>query len=211
MKVYIGPYRSHWTSQIHYDYMNKKYNYEWPEYGQKGLGVNEEPFKEVVLRKIEESLDWLYDKTLNKIQSKRPRKIKVKLHDYDTWSMDHTLAVIVVPLLKQLKATKHGAPFVDMEDRPDHLKSDEIDPVDMTDKYHFEAWNWVIDELIWTFEQKALDDWEAQYYTGKWVEDPSRILGGHFVGVDREAMKAHGERIKNGLRLFGRYYEGLWD
>ena len=37
--------------------------------------------------------------------------------------MDHTLAMIIVPMLKQLKETKHGAPFVDDEDVPEELKS----------------------------------------------------------------------------------------
>ena len=47
-------------------------------------------------------------------ESKRKRKIKVKIDNYDTWSMDHTLAYIIVPMLKQLHETKHGAPFVDL-------------------------------------------------------------------------------------------------
>jgi len=29
--------------------------------------------------------------------------------------------------------------------------------------------------------------------------------------VDHEAMKAAWDRRKNGLRLFGKYYHGLWD
>jgi len=39
----------------------------------------------------------------------------ILLDPYDTWNMDHTLALIIVPMLKQLKATKHGAPCVDDE------------------------------------------------------------------------------------------------
>ena len=31
MKVYIGPYVDRWTSQVHYDYMNKKYDYQWED------------------------------------------------------------------------------------------------------------------------------------------------------------------------------------
>ena len=29
--------------------------------------------------------------------------------------------------------------------------------------------------------------------------------------VDREGIKAYNERINNGMRLFGKYYRGLWD
>ena len=40
----------------------------------------------------------------------------IVIHDYDTWNIDVTLAHIIVPMLKQLKEKKHGAPFVDNED-----------------------------------------------------------------------------------------------
>ncbi len=36
------------------------------------------------------------------------RKINVEIDYYDTWSLDHTLAMIIYPALLQLKATKHG-------------------------------------------------------------------------------------------------------
>jgi dCMP deaminase len=39
---------------------------------------------------------------------KENRKEQIHIHDYDTWNMDDTLAMIIVPMLKQLKATKHG-------------------------------------------------------------------------------------------------------
>jgi hypothetical protein len=29
--------------------------------------------------------------------------------------------------------------------------------------------------------------------------------------VDREGMQAYQDRISNGFRLFGKYYEALWD
>ena len=51
---------------------------------------------------------------LNKIRGER--KLKVRIDDYDTWSMDHTLAYIILPMLKQLRDTKHGSGYVDDED-----------------------------------------------------------------------------------------------
>jgi len=38
------------------------------------------------------------------------RKINVQIERHDTWSLDHTLAIIIYPALIQLKATKHGVP-----------------------------------------------------------------------------------------------------
>ena len=60
----------------------------------------------------------------DKVRRKFPwNKNTVHIDYYDTWSMDHTLAPIVLPMLKQLKATKHGFGLIDDEDAPKHLSS----------------------------------------------------------------------------------------
>ena len=46
-------------------------------------------------------------------KNKGERKIDIQIDRYDTWNMDHTLALIVLPMLKQLKKEKHGSPMVD--------------------------------------------------------------------------------------------------
>ena len=46
----------------------------------------------------------------------------VKIDAWDTWSMDTTLNRIILPMLKQLKKDKHGAPHVDNEDVPPNLR-----------------------------------------------------------------------------------------
>ena len=56
---------------------------------------------------------------------KENRKIKVKIHDYDVWNLDHTLALIISPALENMNMDTHGAPFVDEEDDlPDVLAND---------------------------------------------------------------------------------------
>jgi len=123
-------------------------------------------------------------------KSNRERKIKVQIDPWDTWSMDHTLAYIVVPMLKQLKETKHGAPYVDDSDVPEHLtKAAAPPPKDEwdVDENHFKRWDWVMDEMIFAFESK-IQEWDLSF--------------------DYEASRT---RITNGFRLFGKYYEGLWD
>jgi len=73
-----------------------------------------------------------YPKDPNKAQ-----KVNVHIDKWDTWSMDATLAHIIVPMLKQLKATKHGAPLVELEDVPEHLRSEKTDEYGV-DSTHFE-------------------------------------------------------------------------
>jgi len=139
--------------------------------------------------------NWLY----KWFEYSPKQKTRIKIHNYDTWSMDHTLAPIILPMLKQLKETKHGSPFVDDEDVPVSLRSTSAPPKENDydiDEYHHARWDWVMDEMIWAFEQKCRDDWMEDYYYNKW---------------DQEGVKAHQDRMSNGFRLFGKYYENLWD
>jgi hypothetical protein len=167
---------------------------------------------------------WLY-KFLRWIDSKKRRTIKVHIDRWDTWSMDHTLALIVLPMLKQLKETKHGAPYVDLKDVPKELQPKKQTKKQRdngeTDSTHFERWDWVLDEMIFAFETKVDDGrWEEQFETGesdlqwKKLEDGnSQMVHGpnHTAETDWEGRKAYQERISNGFRLFGKYYESLWD
>ena len=167
---------------------------------------------------------WLY-KFLSWVHSKQERTIKVHIDRWDTWSMDSTLAYIVLPMLKQLKETKHGAPFVDPKDVPKELHGKKLtkkqkDNGELDDK-HFERWDWVLDEMIFAFETKVDDGrWEEQFETGesdlqwKKLEDGNyQMVNGpnHTREYDWEGRKKYEERISNGFRLFGKYYQNLWD
>jgi hypothetical protein len=128
--------------------------------------------------------------------------------------MDHTLALIVLPMLKQLKETKHSAPSVDDKDVPKELKSTSAPPQENewdTDDNYFKRWDYVLDEMIWAFEQKCHDDWESDYYKFEEGAGDGFPFGYKLVLEDEKGRKAHQKRISNGLKLFGKYYEGLWD
>jgi hypothetical protein len=145
--------------------------------------------------------------------------VSVKIDKWDTWSMDHTLAYIVVPMLEQLRDTTHGGPFVPYEERPDHLIGTIIKDRGETDEFHFEAWDWVLGEMLFAFQSKH-EDWEHQFCSGEhdrtfiertdglieWVKGPN-----HTFEIDTEGRNAYQARITNGFRLFGKYYENLWD
>jgi hypothetical protein len=132
------------------------------------------------------------------------RKVKVRIDPYDTWSMDHTLGLIIVPMLKQLKATKHGSPSVSDADVPEDLRSPmgylATEDYDVDDNYH-KRWDWVMDEMIWAFEQ-TIDETSDDHFFDRSVEP--------YV-YDKDGHRAHMQRIDNGIMLFGKYYQGLWD
>ena len=121
---------------------------------------------------------------------------EIVIHSWDTWSMDHTLALIILPMLKQLKATTHGAPAVEFQDVPEELhpvNPEEDSQNGETDGNYFKRWDYVLDEMIYAFDCKANKDETYMRFD------------------DLEEMKREQSRISNGFRLFGKYYENLWD
>ena len=140
--------------------------------------------------------NWLY----NKFGYSAEQKVKVRIDPWDTWSMDHTLAPIILPMLIQLKETKHGAPNVDWEDVPQYLRptkteEEKYNKSGETDTFFFDRWNWILDEMIYAFDCKANKD---EVYM-------------RFDSNNRKAIEKEQQRISNGFRLFGKYYEALWD
>lgn len=169
------------------------------------------------------------------VESKKKRKIEIRIDKYDTWNMDSTLSHIILPMLKQLKTTKHGGPHVDDADVPDELKSTSAPAKENewdTDEHWFKRWDWVLDEMIFAFECKLDDSWQEKFRSGEhdllWVENTDHQFANPKTGkmestwrmekgpkdtyeCDYEGMKVVEARIQNGFRLFGKYYQNLWD
>jgi hypothetical protein len=135
--------------------------------------------------------------------------------------MDHTLAYIIHPMLVQLKKTQHGAPMTHDEDLPEKLRSTSAPPKKNdwdVDKNHFKRWNWVLDEMIWAFNEIKLDR-EPQFWIVKPKYDWKKVSDEDWTELkrirkgkrDEKKYKAYYARRKNGLLLFGKYYENLWD
>jgi len=225
MKIYMSGYRNHWVSP----YTILKAICFW------------EKDEDVFYNHMDDP-NHKYDRWINRLMPfcnawmkfldfVHPKIEYVKIDYYDTWSMDHTLAHMVLPMLKQLKATKHGAPCVDDEDVPEGigLRSTEAGPKENeydTDDNHFRRWDWVLDEMIFAFECKMDDSWEDAFREGEidwksvpcaWDEKGKPTMYEMQDGpkntykCDYDGMKVVHDRIQNGFRLFGRYYQNLWD
>ena len=200
MKVYIGGYRNHWISP--YKILEKVFFWREIDYN------------EPIIDKWSDRLTPLCKGLQSFLDFVHPEINFVKIDRYDTWSMDYTLAKIVLPMLKQLKETKHGSPNTDDEDVPEHLRSinskkeNEYD----TDENHFARWDWVLNEMIWAFEQNIDHNSDDQFYDHSAVDHKAGIseqIGK--IKIDHVGLDAHTERKANGYRLFGKYYQGLWD
>ena len=174
---------------------------------------------------------WLY-KFLEWVHAKKIEPKYIKIDYWDTWSMDHTLSPIILPMLKQLKATKHGYGMIDDEDVPEELRSTNAPP---HSEYEWDGnaekrYEYVLDEMIFAFEHLVDDSWEDAYRSGEidhiWIpvdaqgnEVPKgehkymQMAQGpnHTYVCDYDGIKKVNDRIDAGLKLFGKYFRTLWD
>jgi hypothetical protein len=223
MKVILSNYRNHWVSP----YTILKKICFWEKDEDKIYNLKDDPnnsYEKWV--NVLEPICKVWQKFLDIVH---PKITYVKIDRWDTWSMDHTLADIILPMLKQLNEEKHGAPFVDDEDVPEELKSTSAPPKKEeydTDDNHFKRWDWVMNEMIFAFECKVDDTWQEKFSSG--VHDMKNVAcewdaegkpkmftfeegPNHTYKLDFEGMQEVEKRIQNGFKLFGRYYQNLWD
>jgi len=213
MKVYLSNYRNHWLSP----YTILKTICFWEKDEDRIYNLNDDvnnPYEKWV--NFLNPICGAWQKFLDFIH---PRFNYVKIDRWDTWSMDHSLAHIIHPMLVQLNETKQGAPYTDDEDVPDEIKSTNAEPKENewdTDSNHFKRWEYILNEMIWSFEQELKDDDEGQFFDHSecgdekfpWNKDGQYISK---LKLDKEGLEAHQKRKANGFRLFGRYYQNLWD
>ena len=194
MRVYIGPYINWFGPYQLCDLLQH-------------VGVSEDKCHELGDKLAD---TWVGD-FLTWVHSKKSRKIKVRIDNYDVWSMDHTLSFIILPMLKKLREVKHGYPGVDAEDVPEEMRK-VVDPEDFHSAYQEEYWDWVLNEIIWAFEQQVDDDADSKFFDHSEC-DPKGGFEDNFgkLKIDRAGLDAWQKRKNNAFKLFGKYYENLWD
>lgn len=225
MKVKIGPYKN-WFGPYH---LAEKILFFIPKKIDKHGFKRSANFVHKFGEKLSE-IDWLNDFFVW-IHSKRKRKEYIRIDSWDTWNMDDTLSIIILPMLKQLKESKHGAPFVDLDDVPEelHPTQEEIEKQKIdgtTDEKFFARWDYVLNEMIFAFENHIDNSWEKEFRKGEidfnsvpceWDEEGNPTLysfeegPNHTYECDYGGMKKVQDRIDNGFKLFGKYYRSLWD
>lgn len=167
------------------------------------------------------------------------QKKSIRIDRHDTWSMAETLAEIILPMLKQLKDTKHGSPGI----MPGFEETTEYQWPQQSFDFYKEGdkaaddqahaqWSEILDKMIWSFEQICDDDNDKQFHTGihdtVWTdvdvhgnEVDSTYTGKKYHRMDKgpndthvydvNGHRAHEAKIQEGLDLFGKYYRNLWD
>lgn len=233
MKIKIGPYKNYFgpyqlAQKLMFWIPKEKDEYGFPHTADKVHRFGEwlaygsiEPETDTYRLENDSRSSTLLNKFLGWIDSKKKRKIDVQIHDYDTWDMAETLGFVIRPMLYQLKDEKNGAPYVDLEDCPEHLHPKSKPKDGETDEFHFDRWDWILDEMIFAFETLQggkYEDWEEQFYSGnmdiywKKVDEGYEMKHGpsHTQTFNREEFEQYEKRIQNGFVLFGKYYRSLW-
>jgi len=147
------------------------------------------------------------------IHKRRKRMVYVKVDYWDTWNMDDTLRHIIGPMLVQLQATKMGSGFVDDEDVPAHLRSTACpkppNEWETDDNFH-QRYEWLLSELIWVFtaDHEAA---EGEFFTLKPREPGTKFNLFNDCTMDEVGLREYQARVQNAYRLFGKYYQTLWD
>lgn len=107
--------------------------------------------------------------------------------DSETWNLDHTIAVFVLPRLKAFKEVHCGSPCQPNKDC--QLKS-------IGEK----EWNQILDKMIYAFEIHASEDMSFGY-------DLDHTDQEKFSREYKERM----DKVSEGLKLFAKWYGNLWD
>jgi hypothetical protein len=217
MKVYLGPYRN-WIGP----YQIAEMLCFWVRPVKDEHGFNSKPdwvhdFGTWLAENQDGSDSWL-TKLCEWVQSKKKRTEWVHIDNYDVWSMDHTLALIILPMLKRLQTQKHGYGMIDDKDVPREYRSTVKGARRGLNQWDWDhnaeaRYAWVMEELIWTFAQLCDDqDGEGQFYDHtESSKEKDFMKGFKKLKVDRTGLEAHQKRIENGLRLFAKYFRTLWD
>ena len=153
------------------------------------------------------------------------KKCDVQVEYGDDWNADFTIATMVLPLLKKVKEKKQGAPLVEDEDVPEHLRSTSAPPKENewdTDANYFKRWDYVLDEILFAMQEIANDNEnEPPYHTKTGTMEfgeinpekgtgPLIFKGWETTPESVAANKAYHDRIQNGCVLFGTYFQSLW-
>lgn len=164
------------------------------------------------------------------------RKIEIQIDPWDTYSLDYTVALIVLPMLLQLKGTKQGVPNElttrvggDMDNNFcfDFINEDDDEVFNKL----CANWDDILDKMIWSFQQLVDDSYDSKYHHGnvdvEWKLSPFKypnpitgVMEETYEMVDKNPTShwydqvghmLHEQRIQEGLELFGKYYRSLWD
>ena len=136
----------------------------------------------------------------------RYQKMRFGYSKRELWSLDHTITDFVLP---RLKAFRHGESNDVTEGGPagcpmlDGYDADKMGDAESDAMY--QEWLDILDKMIQAFEYHKLGMTDVKTNSSLWVQ------GGDEYKEYRNEEERREQIIKEGLALFGKYYQALWD
>jgi len=126
------------------------------------------------------------------------RTYDIEIHDYDTYSLNHTLSLVIYPALVKFKEERKrvpGVPFAFFEpnDAKDEYGNHTIEAVDIAEKRFID----VLDKMIFAMKEisENFPSEETFYENNK---------------IDKDGLNEYHARIQEGCELFGKHFQTLW-
>jgi len=117
------------------------------------------------------------------------QRIKRGYSDRDTWDFNSYLNSIIPKAVRKIKDDGYGCPS---------------DLYDSKNKDNFHKWKDVLEDIAQGFESaEALDNMRYFKHT--------KTDKGYLQEVDNKKLKQLTDKFDKGIKLFTKYYMGLWD
>jgi len=136
----------------------------------------------------------------------RYQKMRFGYSKQELWSLDHTITDFVLPRLKAFRhgesnnVTEGGPAGCPMLDGYDAEKMGDAESDAM-----YKEWLDILDKMIQAFEYHKLGMTDVETNSSLWIE------GGDEYKEYREEEERREKIVEEGLALFGKYYQALWD
>jgi len=158
------------------------------------------------------------------------RVIEITIDEYDCYDLDVTLAMVILEGLKKFKAeSRLGYPAQLYDETSFGDENGQLsfsgEGFDISDKAQYEYmmnyWDSILDKMIWSFEQIIDPNSTDSFFKQKpkfntytvddmLVHEPEIHELGH-TSIDMAGLAAHNKRVNEGLLLFAKYFQSLWD
>lgn len=129
----------------------------------------------------------------NYVKYPKKRKIKIKIHNYDTYDLRSTLAIVIAASLKKFKKNKCGIPmfcFPQLED---------YSPTEQEETIAKNNWDAILDSMIFAFDELAQEKEENKIYDMNLSPEQTK-----------KELDELREKVQEGLDLFAKHYKSLW-
>lgn len=95
------------------------------------------------------------------------QKVDIQIDPWDTWTLDRTLAQIILPCLEQLRDTTHTFPYEDDWDTG------------------YAKWIYTLNQMIWSFQQLLKEDGLSGYTDEEFakIQLGFTLFGRHFTDL----------------------------